>query len=114
MDHDSSDGEGRNVTIVVNLRKQRYDIYIGRAGKGQDGYFGNPISKNEPCFVCNGTHSTPESTLHCFEAYFHHRLEIDEEFKSRVLALKGKTLGCFCKPRACHGDIIARYVEQHA
>jgi hypothetical protein len=23
------------------------------------------------------------------------------------LELKGKTLGCFCKPLACHGDVLA-------
>ena len=30
-------------TTVVNLFKNKYDVYIGRAGKGQDGYFGNPF-----------------------------------------------------------------------
>lgn len=25
-------------TTVVNLYKHPYDVYIGRAGKGQDGY----------------------------------------------------------------------------
>lgn len=41
--------------------------------------------------------------------------------KSRVVnlrrefaKLRGKTLGCFCKPAACHGDIIVRVVEEIA
>jgi hypothetical protein len=25
--------------------------------------------------------------------------------------LRGKTLGCFCKPHPCHGDIIAAYLD---
>ncbi|MFD1444291.1 DUF4326 domain-containing protein [Thermoactinomyces vulgaris] len=25
--------------------------------------------------------------------------------------MKGKVLGCFCKPRACHGDILVELVE---
>jgi hypothetical protein len=25
--------------------------------------------------------------------------------------LKGKTLGCWCKPQACHGDILARLAD---
>jgi hypothetical protein len=30
-------------TVVVNLNKEPFDVYIGRAGRGQDGYFGNPF-----------------------------------------------------------------------
>ena len=25
--------------------------------------------------------------------------------------LKGKVLGCYCKPEACHGDIIVDFLE---
>ncbi len=35
--------DNRKHTRVVNIRKKAYDVYIGRAGKGQDGYFGNPF-----------------------------------------------------------------------
>jgi hypothetical protein len=30
-------------TVVVNIKMERFDVYIGRAGRGQDGYFGNPF-----------------------------------------------------------------------
>ena len=30
-------------TVVVNIYKEQFDVYIGRAGRGQDGYFGNPF-----------------------------------------------------------------------
>lgn len=26
--------------------------------------------------------------------------------------LKGKVLGCFCKPKACHGDVLADLVNK--
>lgn len=29
-------------TRVVNIYKEKYDVYIGRAGRGENGYFGNP------------------------------------------------------------------------
>lgn len=32
-----------NPTRAVNLRHEPYDVYIGRAGHGQGGYFGNPF-----------------------------------------------------------------------
>jgi hypothetical protein len=27
--------------------------------------------------------------------------------------LEGKTLGCFCKPLACHGDVLKDLVEAY-
>ena len=32
------------MTTVVNIRTHEYDVYIGRAGHGRSGYFGNPFS----------------------------------------------------------------------
>ncbi len=82
------------MTRVVNLRKEPFDVYIGRAGHGYDGYFGNP-----------------SKTVREFETYFFTRLINDPEYKQRVHALNGKTLGCFCKPKHCHGDVIALYLN---
>lgn len=92
-------------TKVVNIKKEPYDVYIGRAGKGQDGYFGNPfkLEKGKP----------RGSTLEKYKEYFHKKMLNDPEFKKRILSLKGKTLGCFCKPNACHGDIIKEYLDEN-
>lgn len=30
-------------TRVVNLRREPYDVYIGRAGRGHDGYHAKPV-----------------------------------------------------------------------
>jgi hypothetical protein len=90
---------------VVNLlRNPDYDVYIGRAGRGTDGYFGNPFTVAEYGHgVC----------IDKFREYFYERLEKDAEFKQRVLALADKTIACFCVPRRCHGDVIAEYVNSH-
>lgn len=98
------------MTLVVNLRVSDYDVYVGRPGKGQEGYFGNPIRVGEDCFVCGNVHGKGE-TLGCFEAYVRQRLAVDPEYKARVKGLQGKLLGCFCKPRPCHGDILAKYAD---
>lgn len=90
-------------TKVVNIYRDKYDVYIGRAGKGQDGYFGNPF-KLSPT-------ATRGSTLNRYRSYFVERLKKDPEFKRRVHKLKGRVLGCFCKPEDCHGDIIANYLN---
>lgn len=91
-------------TKVVNIYKNKYDVYIGRAGKGKSGYFGNPFKliKGEP----------RGSTLDKYREYFYNRINSDPEFKWNISHLKGKTLGCFCKPNPCHGDIIKEYLDK--
>jgi hypothetical protein len=99
-------------TQAVNLKREAYDVYIGRAGRGQKGVFGNPVAIGRKCPECEKVHKDGGSTLGCFRKYFFRRLEEDTEFKSEVLALKGKKLGCFCKPKPCHGDVIVKYLEE--
>jgi len=94
-----------SMTKVVNLYKEPYDVYIGRPGKGQDGYFGNPFPLSKG--------ADRGSTLEKYREYFIKRIESDPEFKEKVLSLYNKTLGCFCHPHPCHGDIIAEYVNNY-
>lgn len=98
-------------TTVHNLRFEAYDAYIGRPGYSQDGYYGNPITRGNQCLVCNEIHTKPGDTIDCFRTYFFLRIAEDEEFRARVDSLRGKRLGCFCKPRPCHGDVIAEYLN---
>ena len=78
-------------TRVVNIRKETCDVYIGRAGCGKDGYFGNPFRLEAT--MAKG------STLGRYRKYFYHRLSTDKEF---------------CKPDPCHGDIIKEYLDRMA
>ena len=90
-------------TKVINLYKELFDVYIGRSGRGQDGYFGNPFAIN--------IDGNRDEVLLKFKIYFYERLEQDETFRNKVLELKGKILGCFCKPQTCHGDILVEYLN---
>lgn len=91
------------MTSVANIhRREPYDVYIGRAGKGHDGYFGNPIRLDG---------KTREAVLTEYKAYFYARLASDPEFKARVEGLRGKRLGCFCAPQLCHGMVIVEYLD---
>jgi len=92
-----------HITSVVNIYKAFYDQYIGRAGKGQDGYFGNPF-RLQPG-------ESRGSTIEKYRRYFYDRLQNDPVFKKKVHELRGKVLGCFCKPYSCHGDVIAEYLN---
>jgi hypothetical protein len=35
-------------------------------------------------------------------------LDTQPELLAALPQLKGKTLGCWCAPQACHGDVLAR------
>lgn len=91
------------LTTVVNLRREPFDVYIGRAGKGHDGFFGNPFPVQN---------LGRKVALERFKEYFYKRLSSDGEYRRRVLELKGKRLGCFCRPLLCHGDWLAVYADK--
>lgn len=99
------------LTTVVNIRYDLFDVYIGRKGIGEDGYFGNPFKRQEG--------ESPGVTIPFYKDYFELRLQNDREFKRRIEELRGKTLGCFCKPKTgfdgeviCHGQVIADYLNK--
>lgn len=85
-------------TTVVNVETSPFDVYIGRWGEG---YFGNPFKEGSRV-----------QKLQRFAIYFYDRIVADRHYKDAVEALRGKRLGCHCKPLACHGDIIAAYLDR--
>ena len=91
-------------TTVIHIKdRQPGDIYIGRAGHGEDGYFGNPFPLKPG--------ESRGSTIERFRAWFWEQIT-KPEYRQRVLALRGKRLVCFCKPLACHGDVIADWLNR--
>ncbi len=101
-------------TRVVNLYKEPYDVYIGRPGKGRAGPLGNPIVKGLRCPVCEGMHTTPGDTLPCYEKYLEAATAEDPAFMELVMSCEGKSLGCFCHPKPCHGDVLVRFIESRS
>lgn len=87
------------MTAVVNKRREPFDVYIGRGSE-----FGNP-------FVI-GPHGSRQDVIEAYRLHFRQKLRSDPAFHDRVMALEGKRLGCFCKPLACHGDVIKKYIER--
>ena len=33
---------------------------------------------------------------------------------AELLQLRGKVLGCWCKPEACHGDVLLELIEEYS
>lgn len=97
------------MTTVVNIRHDKYDIYIGRDKDGlipdppKCGCFGNPFSV--------GRYGR-KSCIERFVVYFYDRVESDPTFRAEVLKLKNQRLGCYCKPLECHGDVIKQWLDE--
>lgn len=96
------------ITRVINIKKspefkavqsnEAYE-YIGRGS-----YWGNPHSQYE-----KGESREEVIRLYRYDFEYDKFINID---KSKVYALAGKRLGCFCKPAACHGDVLADFLNR--
>lgn len=84
--------------LVVNKYKDSFDIYIGRGS-----VYGNP-------FVI-GKDGTREEVIAEYKHYLWRLFCDGDVTKEQILELSGKKLGCFCKPQACHGDMIVKLFE---
>jgi hypothetical protein len=90
-------------TTIVHCKKDKYDIYIGRGS-----IYGNPYThiKNRDTkaeFIVE----TRKDAIEKYKEYLLNNPELLEQIKK----LKNKTLGCFCKPKSCHGDIIKEILD---
>lgn len=93
---------------VVHCKREPYDVYIGRPSQ-----FGNPFSH----LPGRGDIQVDsrEAAIESFESLF--RDELRRGGKAAVDAwlrpLAGKTLGCWCAPKACHGDVFVTLCKEH-
>lgn len=79
---------------VVHCKREKYDVYIGRGSK-----WGNP-------FIIK-RHGNREEVISKYKAYIMSRPDLIKSLPE----LKEKVLGCWCKPLACHGDILVQMIE---
>jgi len=95
-------------TVVVNVRRDEYDVYIGRrsvimVGSQREHLVSSPFG--------NPFHIGHDGT----------RVEVIEKYRAWLMdrpvllamlpELQGKRLGCWCKPAACHGDVLAELAD---
>jgi len=82
------------MTKVVHCKKEAYDVYIRRPSK-----WSNPFK-----IPWDGSR---EDVINKYEAY----IMSHPDLINSLPELQGKILGCWCKPKACHGDILVRMIE---
>ena len=79
---------------VVNIRKYVGSyVYIGRPS-----IWGNPYNI--------GPDGTREEVIAKYEEYVREKPEL----MAKIHTLSNATLGCWCKPKECHGDILVKLI----
>jgi len=88
---------------VVHFKKDDYDIYIGRLhNKYNKWAYPKELRETFP-------EGTPrQEIIDAYEDY----LTSNKELMNDLHELKYKILGCWCKPKSCHGDILKKYVDK--
>lgn len=72
------------------------NIYIGRGS-----IWGNPYSHEEHS-AAEEIVATREEAIEKYRAYILSRPDL----MARLEELEGKRLGCWCKPKSCHGEVL--------
>jgi len=82
---------------VVHCKKDKHDVYIGRGSK-----WGNP-------FVMNSEEDR-DKVIADYEKYILEKIK-EDPIKYNLSELEGKTLGCYCAPKKCHGDDLVKLIN---
>jgi hypothetical protein len=81
--------------MVVHCKKDTYDVYIGRPSK-----WGNPFTI--------GKDGDRDEVIRKYKEW----IVTQPNLMRSLHELKGKTLGCWCKPNACHGDVLVELSKE--
>lgn len=89
---------------VVHCRKERFDVMIDRGTK-----WGNPFKMDaSKCQTSAGDKAERTRVIAAYETW----LKSQPSLMAALPSLKGKILGCWCAPKACHGDVLVRLANQ--
>lgn len=80
---------------VVHCRKEPFDVYVGRPSM-----WGNPFKI--------GVHGDREEVLRKYEEYVRN----EPLLMGALPELRGKTLGCWCSPLPCHGEVLLKLLRE--
>ena len=90
---------------VVHLKRAPYDVRIDRATR-----WGNPYTHREDVYQKGYTTlvASREEAIEAYRNFLWREIKQYPDTIKELAALDGKVLGCWCKPKACHGDVLVR------
>lgn len=98
------------ITRVVNIDIEKEYRQLSKSDNyeyiGRGSYWGNPYSM----YDFGDENNSREDVIAKFKYDFDRDI-LAKKSKVEVYKLAGKTLGCHCKPKACHGDVLADFLN---
>lgn len=97
------------------MKNKEENEYIGR--KGIVFINGNrfPLYDSKWANPYKITDTQPrEKVIQLYSKYIEEKLESDNNLVNELLKLKGKKLGCWCKPECCHGDVLIDLIKKYS
>jgi Domain of unknown function (DUF4326) len=94
---------------VVHCKRESYDVYIGRGRdprSGEPGEWGNPYSHRPSRVPGVIVVASVDEAIACYRRHLWAEINSGRLSLARLAALDGKTLGCWCAPRPCHGEVL--------
>lgn len=95
-------------TEAVNLYHGTYDTYVGRGNRKtgmEESIWHNPFRVSE---------EIPQGeAVKLYEPYIRAKLADGSIPVEQLKRLKGKRLGCYCKPKPCHADVLVKLVQEY-
>jgi len=90
------------MAIVVNRRVEEFDVYIARGSRWGNDY--SHVEVTQAKFVVGSR----DEAIEMYRRQLWAKLNSGEGWTllKDLAALNGKRLGCYCKPLACHGDVL--------
>jgi hypothetical protein len=112
---DGYGGPAKRATTVVNRTKVQgvvphFDVYIGRADRHQKPPRWEESEWHNPFPLPKG--ASPEARAAVIERYRTYLLTQRPDLVARLPELRGRVLGCWCTPEACHGDVLAELADE--
>lgn len=82
--------------LVVHCKRSRYDVYVGRPSP-----WGNPFRLTKE--------SDRDLVVQRYESWLLGQPALVAKAR---FELAGKVLACWCAPKACHADVLARVANE--
>jgi hypothetical protein len=95
--------------LVVHFRKAPYDVFIGRTRHGNR--WGNPFSDKPGDTLAAVRVGSRAESIEAYREWLDGLRTVPgltpPSRDEIVRELRGRVLGCWCAPKACHGDVLA-------
>ena len=94
--------------------EDKNNVYIGRRGivfvnkvrwPLHDSLWANPFNV--------GRDGTRDEVIEKYRVMIIAKLSNDNDLRTELEMLRGKNLGCWCAPEACHGNVLLDILNQH-